>query len=69
MIMCRRATELMSQRLDRPLRWSERISLRFHLSMCGACCQCNRQFELLHRAGDRFTSAPSAEEPSSSNQE
>ncbi|MFW3614175.1 zf-HC2 domain-containing protein [Billgrantia antri] len=69
MIMCRRATELMSQRLDRPLRWSERLSLRFHLSMCGACCQCNRQFELLHRAGDRFTSASPADEPSSSNQE
>jgi hypothetical protein len=54
MIMCRRATELMSQRLDRPLRWPERLSLRVHLSMCGACCQCNRQFELLHRSGERF---------------
>jgi hypothetical protein len=54
MIMCRRATELMSQRLDRTLTWQERLSLRFHLSMCGACTQCNRQFELLHRAQYRF---------------
>ncbi|MCG6658134.1 zf-HC2 domain-containing protein [Halomonas campisalis] len=54
MIMCRRATELMSQRLDRQLTWPERVSLRFHLAMCGACTQCNRQFELLHRAKYRF---------------
>ncbi|MGR2739495.1 zf-HC2 domain-containing protein [Billgrantia sp. Q4P2] len=54
MIMCRRATELMSLRLDRRLSWPERVSLRFHLAMCGACSQCNRQFELLHRTGHRF---------------
>ncbi|MCE8034104.1 zf-HC2 domain-containing protein [Billgrantia tianxiuensis] len=61
MIMCRRATELMSQRLDQPLQWSERLSLRLHLAMCGACSQCNRQFELLHRAGDRFDPEPNEE--------
>ncbi|NIC07247.1 zf-HC2 domain-containing protein [Billgrantia bachuensis] len=54
MIMCRRATELMSQRLDRRLSWPERASLRFHLAMCGACSQCSRQFELLHRVASRF---------------
>ncbi|AMD01393.1 zf-HC2 domain-containing protein [Halomonas chromatireducens] len=57
MIMCRRATELMSQRLDRPLAWQERLSLRFHLAMCGACSQCNRQFDVLHEAGKRFEPA------------
>ncbi|EWH00288.1 zf-HC2 domain-containing protein [Halomonas sp. BC04] len=62
MIMCRRATELMSQRLDRPLAWPERISLRFHLSMCGACSQCNRQFDLLHEAGKRFEPAAQEQE-------
>jgi hypothetical protein len=54
MIMCRRATELMSQQLDRPLRWQERLSLRFHLMMCNACTECDRQFELLHRAGAHY---------------
>lgn len=54
MMMCKRATELMSQRLDRPLTWKEKVSLRLHLSMCGACKQCNRQFELLHLAGQRL---------------
>ncbi|MCE9682494.1 zf-HC2 domain-containing protein [Halomonas alkalisoli] len=57
MIMCRRATELMSQRLDRPLVWQQRLSLRFHLAMCGACSQCNRQFDVLHEAGKRFEPA------------
>jgi len=56
MMMCRRATELMSQRLDRPLTWRERLSLRYHLALCGACRQCNRQFGLLHKAGKRFMS-------------
>ncbi|WP_163577342.1 zf-HC2 domain-containing protein [Halomonas faecis] len=54
MMMCRRATQLMSQRLDRPLTWRERLSLRFHLAMCGPCSECNRQFELLHDAGRRY---------------
>ncbi|MBA2778363.1 zf-HC2 domain-containing protein [Billgrantia kenyensis] len=65
MIMCRRATELMSQRLDRPLRWPERLSLRFHLSMCGACYQCNRQFELLHRSGEGFDPDRKVRDPAS----
>ncbi|MDC8802836.1 zf-HC2 domain-containing protein [Halomonas pacifica] len=54
MMMCKRATELMSQRLDRPLRWQERLSLRFHLTLCSACQQCDRQFQLLHRIHERF---------------
>ena len=62
MIMCRRATELMSQRLDRQLIWKERISLRLHLAMCGACTQCNRQFDVLHEAGKRFEPAAQEQE-------
>lgn len=62
MIMCRRATELMSQRLDRPLVWQERVSLRLHLAMCGACGHCNRQFELLHEVGKRFEPAAQEQE-------
>ena len=51
MVMCKEATRLMSKRLDTRLRLSERLSLRFHTSMCSACRRCDRQFELLHRAG------------------
>ncbi len=54
MMMCQGATRLMSLKQDRRLTFQERLSLRLHLSMCGACRQCDRQFTLLHRAGERF---------------
>jgi len=54
MMMCKEATRLMSLKQDRRLTLQEGMSLRFHLMMCGACRQCDRQFSLLHRAGERF---------------
>lgn len=62
MVMCREATRLMSKRLDTRLRLSEKLSLKFHTSMCSACRRCDRQFELLHRAGERRAEA-AAESP------
>lgn len=60
MIMCREATRLMSLKLDRALRFREATALRFHLSMCGACRACARQFDLLHQIGNRHPSILSA---------
>lgn len=54
MMMCKEATRLMSLKQDRRLTFQESMSLRFHLTMCGACRQCDHQFSLLHRAGRRF---------------
>ncbi|MGO2133651.1 MAG: zf-HC2 domain-containing protein [Halomonas sp.] len=54
MTMCKKATRLMSLKLDRPITFQERLSLRLHLSMCGACRECDRQFALLHGIGRRF---------------
>jgi len=34
---CKRVAELLSQRLDEPLRLSDRILLRVHLALCGNC--------------------------------
>ena len=34
---CRKATELISHSMDRELTTAERISLRCHLMVCGAC--------------------------------
>lgn len=45
---CKRATELMSQQLDRELLASEKMSLRMHLFMCRHCRKCNTQFRVLH---------------------
>jgi hypothetical protein len=52
-MMCKEATRLMSLKLDRPLTRRERLSLRLHLAMCGACRRCDRQFDLIHEAGRR----------------
>ncbi|MFG6177024.1 zf-HC2 domain-containing protein [Halomonas sp. THAF12] len=54
MLMCKQATRLMSLKLDRPLSLGERLSLRLHLAMCGACRECDRQFTLLHGVGPHF---------------
>lgn len=54
MLMCREATRLMSKKLDAPLGFQERMSLKFHLAMCGACKNCNHQFQLIHDAGRAF---------------
>ncbi|SEL03450.1 zf-HC2 domain-containing protein [Halomonas daqiaonensis] len=54
MMMCKQATRLMSLKQDRPLSFQQRLSLRMHLLMCGACRECDKQFTLLHQAGKRF---------------
>lgn len=54
MMMCREMTRLMSKRLDAPLNFQEKLSLKLHLSMCDACRNCDKQFFLLHEAGQRF---------------
>jgi len=48
-LACKRATELMSLRIDRPLTALESASLRMHLLMCGYCRRCDSQLEMLHR--------------------
>lgn len=57
MMMCKAATRLMSLKQDRKLTFREKVSLRLHLSMCGACRECDRQFTLLHEAGKRYIAA------------
>lgn len=57
MLMCREATHLMSLKQDRTLTLRERAALRFHLSMCGACRACARQFDLLHTIGKHHPAA------------
>ncbi|UYV20068.1 zf-HC2 domain-containing protein [Halomonas qaidamensis] len=58
MIMCREATRLMSLKQDRTLTFRENTALRFHLSMCGACRACMRQFDLLHKIASHHPSLP-----------
>ena len=50
MMNCKQATHLMSEDLDRPLRWRERVALRFHLMMCGGCRNFRQQIAFLRAA-------------------
>jgi len=40
---CKRVAELLSQSLDEPLGWIDRMRLRMHLSMCGNCRNVEQQ--------------------------
>ena len=54
MMNCKQATELLSQAQDRPLRVSERLSLRLHLLMCVGCARFGRQMDVLRAACRRM---------------
>ncbi len=49
MLTCKEAARLISEGLDRKLSLRQRMSLRLHLIMCGACSAYRRQVETLNR--------------------
>ena len=50
MLTCKQASKLISQSLDRPLTWSERMQLKLHLLICNPCTQFKRQLNMLRIA-------------------
>ena len=49
MLNCKDATRLISEGLDHRLSMWQRMNLRMHVMMCGACSAYKRQIEGLHR--------------------
>jgi len=49
-LSCRRATELMSQQLDRTLSLEEKAALKGHLLICRGCRAVDHQFRFLREA-------------------
>ena len=49
-LTCKEASRLQSQALERDLKLTERLALRFHLGLCGACQKVSRQMDFLRRA-------------------
>lgn len=49
MLNCKEASQIISQSLDRPLSFSERLQLKLHLMMCDACRQFKRQLFALQQ--------------------
>ena len=44
---CRRATQLASNAMDRPLTRNERIAFRFHLLICAYCRRFRQQIQII----------------------
>jgi hypothetical protein len=49
-VSCRRATELLSQQMDRPLSPEERSALQAHLVICRGCRAVDEQFRFMREA-------------------
>ena len=54
LITCKQASQLISQSLDHPLSWSEKVRLKLHLLICDACTRFKQQLDLLRVAVQRI---------------
>lgn len=62
-IRCRRATRLLSDRLDGPLPAGSRLRLAGHLLMCDSCREAERQMAFLRAAFRRIDEAVGRDGP------
>jgi hypothetical protein len=56
MLNCKEASRLISQELDAPLPFGRRLLLRFHLLLCHACRNFQRQAVYLREAMRQYRS-------------
>ncbi len=54
MLSCREASQIHSQAQERKLGLAERLQLRLHFALCGACANFARQIDFLRRACRRY---------------
>jgi hypothetical protein len=54
MISCKEASRLVSRKEDAPLTSWQRLALRLHLSVCGACACFERQIRFLRTAMQKY---------------
>ena len=50
MLNCKQTSQLLSKSLDQPLTLREKLSLRLHMLLCGACSRFARQLRFLREA-------------------
>ena len=53
---CKDISELLSEGMDRPLTWQERLSVRIHFFMCKSCPRFLDQVQFLRKSARRFKS-------------
>jgi Putative zinc-finger len=58
MIDCKKASEMMSEGMDRELTFGERFSLKFHVLLCGICRRAGGQMRFIHTASSKFDDRP-----------
>ena len=61
MLICKGASQLISQSIDRALTRRERLALRFHLLICDVCKRFRKQLVIISAAVSRMRN--SAEDP------
>jgi len=54
MLTCRQATQLLSERLDRPLLFREQTNLQIHLLACRSCRRYGKQVKALSQLSKEF---------------
>ena len=54
LIKCRQAHQLLSERMDRPMTATERVSLWLHLRFCDMCTEVERQLDFMQSAISRL---------------
>ncbi|UTV99801.1 zf-HC2 domain-containing protein [Marinomonas rhizomae] len=55
MIKCKQATQMLSEKLDRPLSAKEKINLAMHTAICGPCRQFGKQMEAIRELSRSYT--------------
>ncbi len=53
-LSCKEVTRVVSQGLDRKLRFGERVRLHAHLAICKGCGNFSRQMQFLRKAVQRL---------------
>lgn len=62
MMNCKQATQLMSEKLDRPLQTKEKVSLGIHTTMCAPCRQFGLQMEELRDISKLYVNGKTEQE-------
>jgi hypothetical protein len=62
MIKCKQATQMLSEKLDRPLSAKEKINLAMHTAICGPCRQFGKQMETIRGLSRSYTKTKEADE-------
>ena len=51
---CKEVTGLISESLDRPLNWYEKLAVRTHILYCKSCLRFRRQMAFMRKAAERY---------------